>query len=197
MTLESDIERKCIVTGEVKEFSELLRFTVINDGRVLPDFKKKLSGKGIYVTNSKEILKTAVEKNLFSKTLKKNIKTSEELISLVEDILRKKGLESVNLARKAGALVTGFEKVADALKKGSVAFLLEASDAGLDGVKKIAAIAKGLEIFRLYTTEELDKATDKINTVHAAFIKSEIAKMVYNDFKRFQAFVADNTEIGK
>jgi hypothetical protein len=197
LVLDKETERKCIVTGEVKEASSLLRFTVMDDGTVAPDFKKRLPGKGVYVTNSKKVLKTAVAKNLFSKVLKKNVKTSDDLICFVEDILRKKGLESINLARKAGALITGFEKVVEAVKKEKAAFLLEASDAGPDGVKKIALIAKGVEIFRLYTTEELDKATDKINTVHTAFIKSEIAKMVYNDFKRFQAFEADNTEIGK
>lgn len=194
MVKESDIERKCIVTGEVKELEDLLRFTVTEDGRVFPDFKKKLPGKGVYVTNLIEALKTAVQKNLFSKALKKNAKADDELVDMVEEILRKKGLDSINLARKAGALVTGFEKVSDALKKEKVAFLLEASDAGADGAKKIASWAKGIEIFRLYTTEELDKATDKINTVHAAFIKSDIAKMVYNDFKRFQAFQGNNTE---
>ena len=42
-------DRKCILTGEVKSKDELLRFTLISGGRVIPDFKKKLPGRGIYV----------------------------------------------------------------------------------------------------------------------------------------------------
>ena len=36
---------------------------------------------------------------------------------MVEDLIKQKALGSLNLARKAGALVTGFEKVKEAVKK--------------------------------------------------------------------------------
>lgn len=105
--------RKCIVCGEVKEKELLLRFTLAPDNQVVPDFKKKLPGKGIYVSVSKTALQKAVEKNLFAKAVKKNAKVSAELVQTVENILRKKGLESICLAKKAGDLVTGFEKVGE------------------------------------------------------------------------------------
>ena len=41
----------------------------------------------------------------------------------------------------------------------------------------------------LYDVEELDKALDKVNTVHMAFLKSDMAKMVYNEFKRLNSFL--------
>lgn len=52
-----DTNRKCIVTGNVIDKSGLLRFTVTPDRLVVPDFKKKLPGKGIYVTNSRRCCK--------------------------------------------------------------------------------------------------------------------------------------------
>lgn len=182
-------DRKCIVTGEVKPKEALLRFTISPDNTVVPDFKKKLPGKGIYVSNSKKALETAVSKNLFSKAMKKNVKAGAELIQTVENILRKKGLESISLAKKAGILVTGFEKVSEKIKREKIAFLLEAKDAGADGRKKMAALAKNMEVFALYDVEELDKALDRVNTVHAAFVKGEMSKMVYNEFHRFQTFL--------
>ena len=54
--------RKCIVCGEVKEKELLLRFTLAPDNQVVPDFKKKLPGKGIYVSVSKTALQKAVER---------------------------------------------------------------------------------------------------------------------------------------
>ena len=86
--------------------------------------------------------------------------------------------------KKAGALLTGFEKVSEAVKKGKAAFILEAGDAGADGHEKMLSLAKGLDVFVLYDVEELDKALDKVNTVHMAFLKSDMAKMVYNEFKK-------------
>lgn len=182
-------DRKCIVCGEVKAKEDLLRFTVSPDNVVVPDFKKKLPEKGIYVSNSKIALQTAVAKSLFSKVMRKNVKANAELIQTVENILRKKGLESISLAKKAGALVTGFEKVSEKIKRDKVAFLLEAKDAGADGKKKMASLAKDLEVFVLYDVEELDKALDKVNTVHAAFVKGEMSKMVHNELHRFQTFL--------
>lgn len=182
-------ERKCIVTGEVKEKDELLRFTLIPGNIVVPDFKKKLPGRGLYVSNSKQVLDTAVKKNYFAKATKGRGRADANLVDLVENLLKKKGLETINLARKAGDLVTGFEKVREVLGKGKAAFILEASDAGADGHEKMLAQAKGLDVFVLYSSEELDKALDKVNTVHAAFIKSEMSKAVYKELKRYEQFL--------
>ena len=181
--------RKCIVCGEVKEKEQLLRFTLTPDNRIIPDFKKKLPGKGIYVSVSQAALQKAVDKNLFAKAVKKNVKVNAELTQTVENILRKKGLESICLSKKAGVLITGFEKVSEQIKRGKIAFLLEAADAGADGHQKITNLAAGLEIFTIYDVEELDKALDKVNTVHAALLKSDMAKLVHTDLVRLQKFL--------
>lgn len=187
--VKEDKERKDIVSGKVMDSKDLLRFTITPDNQVIPDFKRRLPGKGIYVNCSLSALKTAIAKNLFAKAAKKNVKISDDLISMVENILRKKGLESICLAKKAGILVTGFEKVSEAIKRNKVAFVLEAKGAGTDGHEKMLSLAKELEVFVLYDVEELDKALDKVNTVHTAFLKNEMSKMVYNEFKRLYAFL--------
>ena len=187
--MKEDKTRKDIVSGNVMNDNDLLRFTVTPDNVVIPDFKKRLPGKGIYVACSMSSLKIAIEKNLFAKTLKKNVKLPPDLAEMVENLLRKKGLEDICLAKKAGDLLTGFEKVAEALKKGKVAFLLEAKDAGEDGHEKLVSWAKNLEVFMLYGVEELDKALDRVNTVYVAFLKNDMAKMVYNDLKKLDEFL--------
>lgn len=187
--MKTEEERKCIVSGEVMEKDNLLRFTVTPDNQIIPDFKKKLPGKGIWVKNSKKTLQIAIDKNLFSKVLKRNVKVSDELVQIVEELLHKKGLDVISLARKAGVLVTGLEKVSDAIKKGKAAFVLEAKDAGADGHNRIMLLAKDLEVFRTYDIEELDKALDKVNTVHIAFFKSEMAKAVRVEFSKFENFL--------
>ena len=189
MIKDTDITRKCIVSGEVKKKHLLLRFTLAPDNTVIPDFNKKLPGKGVYVCNKKTALLKAIEKNLFAKAFKVKAKVDVSLVSMAEAILRKKGLESINLARKAGILITGFEKVAAAVKKNKAAFMLKANDAGKDGHDKILLLAKGMEVFSLYSTMELDKALDKVNTVHAAFEKSEMANNVYKDLDKLRSFI--------
>lgn len=186
---QEDITRKCIVSGEVLEKKYLLRFVAMPDGVVVPDFKKRLPGKGVYVSISKTMLGKAISANLFAKALKKKVKPAENLGDMVEQILRHQALQAVSLARKAGELLTGMDKVSEAIKKGKVAFLLEATDAGADGAEKILRLAGDLKIYRLFATEELDKALDKINTVHAAFLKGEMSKMVSHEFGKLADFL--------
>lgn len=188
MKHDSEI-RKDIVSGKVMEKEGLLRFTITPDHQAVPDFKKKLPGIGVYVANSRQALSVAVSKNLFSKAVKQNVKTNPQLVEIVEQLLKKQGLNLISLSRKAGALVTGFEKVCDGLKKAKFAFLLEASNAGGDGRAKISFLAKEVEIFNIYSVEELDAALDKANTVHIAFQKGEMAKTVYNEFKKINQFM--------
>ncbi len=185
--------RKCIVTGNVQDKTNLLRFTILPDGQLIPDFKKKLPGIGIYVSANREILSVAVNKNLFSKASKQKVKIPSDFIETVANLLKQNGLNLISLSRKAGILRTGFEKVSDLLKKDRVAFILEAKDAGNDGHNKILSLARELDIFNIYTVEELDKALDKNNTVHIAFEKSEMATKIQNEFNKINNFLNSTT----
>src|SRR5574344_1103005 len=105
--------RKCVLNGQVLNKENLLRFIVLDDGTLVPDFNKKLGGRGIYVSNSKKLLEDIVTKNLLTKVLHKKIVVDANLPQIVEQILAKKGLDAINLSRKAGDLILGFEKVKD------------------------------------------------------------------------------------
>lgn len=187
------IERKCILDGSVKPQSELLRFVELNN-TLLPDFNKKLPGKGMYITNNRFSLEKALEKKLFHKVSRHNLKIAENFVETIEELIKQKALETLNLARKSGALVTGFEKVKEAVKKNQVKFIIEATNAGTDGKEKVALFAKNIEIFNLFSIDELDMCLNKENTVHIAILKSDIAVMVYQNLKRYQNFLSDGED---
>ena len=121
--------RTCLITGEEKPQELLLRFTLTPDCQVIPDFKKRLSGKGFYISNSKQLLTDAINKNVFRK-LGKSTSIIPNLVEIVENILKNKALDSINLANKAGDLVCGLDKIKEKLSKNQVAFLLQAENAG-------------------------------------------------------------------
>lgn len=187
------IERKCILEGTIKPESELLRFVELNN-ELLPDFNKKLPAKGMYITNSRFSLAKALEKKLFHKVSRHCLKIAENFMENVENLLKNKALESINLARKSGGLVTGFEKVKEAIKKNNVEFIIEAIDAGKDGQEKMAFLAKSIEKFNLFSIDELDIALNKENTVHVAVLKSNVSGMVYRHLKKYQNYILQNGE---
>jgi len=195
MNRKEDITRKCIVTGEIKDKAQLLRFVVTPDGMVVPDLYKKLSGKGIYVSCSYATLAKAVSKGLFAKVMKKGVKTAPDLLQIVENLLRRSALNAISLAKKSGNVVIGLDKVTEAIKFDKVDFVLEANDAGADGHKKIQHKAENLIIYRLFSVEELDKALDKVNTVYLAFLKGGMSNMVKNNFEKLSEFFKDKDEL--
>ena len=53
-------ERTCVVTRAVKPVDELIRFVTAPDGAVVADLKRRLPGRGVWVTATR----AAVEENL-------------------------------------------------------------------------------------------------------------------------------------
>ena len=165
MNERTENQRKCIVTGEVKPLGALLRFCLAPDNTLVPDFDKKLDGRGVYVCVSKELLRKALAKKLFAKSVRSCVKISEDLENQTEHLLYRKGLDWVNLARKAGALVTGFEKVKASILKHKAAFVIEGADASDDISKKIETADDHIEVFKIYNIEDLSAALKTENTV--------------------------------
>ena len=191
MAKELDITRKCILTGQILPKAELLRFALLKDGRLVPDFNKKLEGRGIYISNSLRLLQGLTVKSPLNKILHTNVVIDADLPQMVEKILYHRGLEAINLARKAGDLVLGFEQVKEVLKKGKVAFVIEAKDAGDDGQQKMTAMTATAETekFNVYDVATLSKALDRENTVYLAVKTGKTALMVRQALQRYQTYM--------
>ncbi|MBR1903627.1 MAG: DUF448 domain-containing protein [Alphaproteobacteria bacterium] len=191
MAKELDITRKCILTGQILPKAELLRFVLLKDGHLVPDFNKKLEGRGIYISNSLRLLQGLTVKSPLNKILHTNVIIDADLPQMVEKILYHRGLEAINLARKAGDLVLGFEQVKEMLKKGKVAFVIEAKDAGGDGGQKMTAMTAAAETekFNVYDIAALSKALDRENTVYLAVKTGKAAPMVRQAMLRYQTYM--------
>lgn len=181
--------RKCILTGVTKPKEELLRFILLKDGTVVPDFNKRLEGHGFYISVSKKLLEGLTVKNPMNKILHTNTVVSADLPQTVGQILRQKGLDMLNIARKSGNLLMGSGQIKEAAAQGKIALLVIASDAGEDGRRKAESEAKGAEIFDMYDTETLSKALCRENTVYLAVKRSPAAKSVLSALKRYRTFL--------
>ncbi len=110
-------ERRCIVSGESGGKDGLIRFVLDPEGQVVPDLAEKLPGRGLWVTAVREMVEKAALKGHFAKAAKAPAKAAPELADLVERLLARRAADALGLARKAGALETGFEKVLTAIER--------------------------------------------------------------------------------
>ena len=62
--------RQCLVTRTTAPAGELIRFVCDPDGKVVPDLKRELPGRGVWVTATRAAVEEAERKRLFSRGFK-------------------------------------------------------------------------------------------------------------------------------
>jgi predicted RNA-binding protein YlxR (DUF448 family) len=171
-------ERLCVATRRVKPVADMIRFVAGPDGRIVADLKRKLPGRGVWVTATRQAVREAVRRKAFARALRREVEVEPELAERVEALLERSALDALGIARKSGALAVGFARVEAALERERVAALIHAADAAPDGVAKIDAAARrrigaGAEhmaVIALFRSAQLDLALGRANVVHAALL---------------------------
>ncbi len=151
-------------------------------GEVVPDVKRKLPGRGLWITASRAAVAEAVKRNVFARGFKRQVAAGPALAEDTERLMERAALDALAIAGKAGQVAAGAAKVEAALERDDLAALIHATDAGSDGVRKLkgkldaAQRRKTPEKSRqianidLFTGEQLDLALNRPNVVHAALL---------------------------
>ena len=192
--LSSPTLRRCIVTRAALEKPAMIRFVIDPEGKVTPDLKEKLPGRGLWVTADRAVLAQAVAKNAFSKAAKQSVKVDPALVDRVADLARREVMDLVGIAKKSGQLTAGFEKVEARLRAGQVGLLLAASDGAEDGRGKLARLAgSGVEICAPLAAADLAHALGRDHAVHAAIRPGNIATRIATAARRWAGLTAMGT----
>ncbi|RVB27806.1 RNA-binding protein, partial [Mesorhizobium sp. M7A.F.Ca.CA.004.05.1.1] len=131
-------DRTCIVTRKQAEPDDLIRFVVGPDSAVVPDIKRNLPGRGCWVSADRLHIDKAAAKNLFARAFKAQVVVPPDLGGMIDGLLSRHALGMLGLARKAGAISLGATKVESAVRGGLALFVLHATEASDDGVRKIS-----------------------------------------------------------
>jgi predicted RNA-binding protein YlxR (DUF448 family) len=194
-------ERLCAVTRAVKPVDELIRFVVGPDG-VVPDLKRKLPGRGLWVTADKAALKDAISRNVFARGFKREVRVTPDLVDQTERLLVRSALDALAIAGKSALVATGFAKVEAAIAGDPIVGLIHASDASADGVSKLAGALRRrpdgnqVTIIKAFTTAQLDLALGRSNVVHAALLAGPANDTFMARFTRLERFRTGETGQG-
>ncbi|HEY9452397.1 MAG TPA: RNA-binding protein [Bradyrhizobium sp.] len=201
--------RMCAVSREVRPIDELIRFVVSPQGEVIPDLKRKLPGRGLWVSASRRTVAEAVRRHQFSRGFKRDVRVAATLPADTEALLVRSATEALAMAAKAGQVVSGFAKVEGLLEQGKAQALIHASDGAADGIRKLDAIAgqRGrnigespvLAIVTVLTSAELDLALGRSNVIHAALLAGPASKTFLSRCQtlvRYRMADDDRTESG-
>jgi predicted RNA-binding protein YlxR (DUF448 family) len=202
--------RMCAVSREQRPIDELIRFVVSPQGEVIPDIKRKLPGRGLWISASRQTVAEAVRRHQFSRGFKRDVRVAESLAADTETLLARSAGEALAIAAKAGQVIAGFSKVeaalADRKDRGTIAALVHASDGASDGIRKLQALARqnaanhgespDFPAVTALTSAELDLALDRSNVIHAALLAGPASKTFLSRSQtlvRYRAADADKT----
>jgi len=182
--------RMCAVTRQVRPIDELIRFVVSPQGAVVPDLKRKLPGRGLWISASRQAVAEAARRNQFSKGFKRELRVAPTLAADTETLLARSVIDALAMAAKAGQVVSGFSKVEGALEQRQVRALIHASNGAADGIRKLDAQSAALvrsnagnsdesreiPVVTVLTSEQLDLALGRSNVIHAALLVGPASK---------------------
>lgn len=177
-------ERKCIVTGASGPKAGLIRFVIGPDGMVVPDVLGRLPGRGIWVSADRAALEKAAAKGLFARAARQPVTVPEGLADLVEDILARRVVDLVSMARKAGRAVCGYEKVKDWLVKGEAIVLIQATDGSERGKSKLHPPDGEDTLIACMTARELGLSFGRERAIHAALAAGGLTVRVVEEAAR-------------
>jgi len=181
-------DRTCIVTREAVSPEGLIRFVAGPDGRVVPDLKRQLPGRGCWVTAERELIDRAIQRKLFARALKREATADADLGALVDRLLSADLVGMMNLARKAGQFVSGATKVDAAVRAGAALAVFHSADAAADGVRKIDQARKAWKLgsdagddipsFSFFTGAEMDDLIGQNAFIHACALAGQAGEGV-------------------
>lgn len=188
----SPANRQCALTRAHLPRSAMVRFVLSPDSQVLPDIAGRLPGRGLWLRADRDVLLQAARKGVFARGFRQQVTVSGDLPDMVEGLLVRRCSELIGLARKAGEAVCGFDQVRDALRKSPPGILLEASDGGEDGRRKVYFLAKalysGVRTARALSAAELGMAFGREHVVHGLVRAGAISENLAIAFGRLSGF---------
>jgi uncharacterized protein len=185
-TNKSATTRMCAVTRQVRPIGELIRFVVSPSGEVIADLKRKLPGRGLWISASHATVAEAVRRHQFSRGFKRDVRPSASLAEETGQSLVRSAVDALAMVAKAGQVVAGFGKVEDALLRRQAVVLLHAADGAADGIRKLDAVVRKtamdsgetpeIPVITVLTSAELDLALDRSNVIHAALLAGSASR---------------------
>lgn len=186
--------RTCCVTRAERPPEEMIRFVLAPDGTVTPDLKRRLPGRGVWITASAGVVAQALKRRAFDRGFKGKATVPADLPEQIDRLMEADCLQRLSLANKAGLVTTGFAKVEAAIAAGDTIAILHAADGGQDGKRKIGqalrrrfgdAAPPEMECFG---SAQLDLALGRTNVIHAALRAGPASAALLESMKRLQVY---------
>src|SRR5258708_8153663 len=120
----------------------MIRFVVAPDGAAVPDLKRRLPGRGIWITATRHALSTAIARKAFARSFKGNVGVASDFVDATERLIERAALDALSMAHKARRVAIGFAKTESALARERVVGLVHARAPARTDVPNLPATSR-------------------------------------------------------
>ena len=195
------MQRHCALTRTLKPVDEMVRFVIGPGSHTVPDIKRKLPGRGLWITGTRAAIEEAVKGSVFARAFKQKVRVAADLAATTERLLEQSALDALAIAGKAGQVIGGFAKVEAAIGRDDLKALIHAADASADGKRKLEASLQRktpgkpgqIAMVEAFSGAQLDLALNRPNVVHAALLAGPVSDTFLARVARLERFRTGNS----
>src|SRR5256885_16569609 len=81
--------RFCAASGAVRPVDEMIRFVIGPDGVAVPDLKRRLPGRGIWITATRQALYAALARKAFARAFKDDGRVTADVVDTTERLIER------------------------------------------------------------------------------------------------------------
>ncbi len=179
-------ERRCIITRNTLDSNKAIRLVVDPAGQIVFDLKGKLPGRGYWISADKkavEILQTNRKKRqqIFGQaSLPENFSDS------LQNALKKQIIQQIGIARRAGLICFGFQKIKEWINSNQAALAFVACDASSAETDRLRIRKFGCPVVEVLSASELGAIFSREHIAYMVFNSGNLTENIYNDYLRLQ-----------
>lgn len=187
--------RRCAVTRQQGKPDVMLRFVVSPSQVVVPDLDAKLPGRGIWLSAQRDVIEQARKRGVFARAARCQVTVPDDLAFQIEAGLRRRMIELLGLARRAGQSVSGFMKVREWVAQRNAAVIVHASDGSGDELGRLLSGARSLPVIEALSAEDLAKVFGRERVVNVALSAGGLASRLCCENERFSGVAEGGSRV--
>ena len=169
--------------------NDFIKFSLSPDNKLVPDLHDKLPGKSIWATTDKALIECIQERKDVKEHFGVSHVFTNDLLFLIKKILRKKIVNSISLAKKAGYLAIGIDTIKAQLKEKKHCLIIVAKEAR--SLKNYSFFSSNtISCFEnLLYQRDLEKSTGKNNVKYVGILSKNFKKTIQVDLNKLKGFI--------
>ena len=178
--------RQCLVSEELLPTETMIRFVVGPEDELVTDVAGRLPGRGLWLSARRDMIETAAAKRLFSKAAHRSVRVPDNLADTVSELLKRRCLDMLGLAKRAGLTAIGADQVRSQAAAGQTAVLVEAADGSVAEREKMIAAVRGAPMICAFARQDLGGAVGRVEAVHIGLAAGGLTSSFVTETARYE-----------